>query len=504
MAHPARPIEPPEDSGASAALSPIPLPPGLPVILNVRELVASDLRYVDASATAADAPAAETGLARKNKKETLGEGVLRGIKDLQDLQKQTIAVLEAVKGTLDDIGQVLRSPEATRGMEKQRNAAMLLAKGFVREAVEQAQGAAVLLPANPEAHLLLSLSLAADQQFEQSLAAARKGLALFDRRSHPLAIEAGLLHALAALGCGAEAVERWGAIVDSLPLPVIFEQLARIAACFPAQAAGGGPALLDEMLNRRLARDEQHQTSESSTPRRPRLGKIDLRPDEIPAGTVFAGLDAAHDYALPNAHRAILGHVARRLQFVRDSADVVQFLAECAIPLGNRGLEKSAEALGRAAVKRLFRFHADAMTLHRAMGKLEMANCQAGCREIAMLLNAWRIAGNKVARAKGMLACSGALLLAGLGGFVYVLFGQRAFFGATPVMTVASHAIPTVFIGPGVMALGAVVGLAGLMRRTWDIPRPFGRPALSPEERSYLNTADVRSSIKGVLQAGAA
>src|ERR1043165_2256954 len=108
-------------------------------------------------------------------------------------------------------------------MEKQQNAATLLSKGFAREAVEQAQGAVALLPANPESHLLLSLSLAADQQFEIALATARKGLALFDRRFHPLAIEAGLLHALAALGCGSEAVERWEVIIDALPLPVLFE-----------------------------------------------------------------------------------------------------------------------------------------------------------------------------------------------------------------------------------------------------------------------------------------
>ncbi len=343
MAHPARPMESPGESGTGenlpAALSH--QPASLPSPLNIRELMASDLRYVDATAeTAAENAAQPGGLAKKD--ESVGGAVLRGIQELQDLQQRTISVLEAVRGTLEDIGQVLRSPEATRGMEKQRNAAMLLAKGFVREAAEQAQGAAVLLPANPEAHLLLSLSLAADGQFEQSLTAARKGLALFDRRAHPLAIEAGLLHALAALGCGAEATERWAVIIDSLPLPVIFEQLSRIAACFPTQSAGGGAALLDELINRRLARDEQNLPEDEPKMRRPRLGKIDLRPDEIPAATIFAGLDAAHDYALPNAHRAILGQAARRLQFVRESGDVLKFLTECVLPLGNRGLDKSA------------------------------------------------------------------------------------------------------------------------------------------------------------------
>jgi len=499
MAHPARPIEPQEDSAASAALSPVPLPPGLPVVLNVRDLVASDLRYVDASAAPVQNADTPGPLANKNKKESMAGAVLRGIKDLQDLQRQTIAVLEAVKGTLDDIGDVLRSPEATRGMEKQRNAAMLLAKGFVREAVEQSQGAAVLLPANPEAHLLLSLSLAADQQFDQSLAAARKGLALFDRRAHPLAIEAGLLHALASLGCGAEAVERWAIIIDSLPLPVIFEQLARIAACFPAEAAGGGAGLLDDLVNRRLARDEQN-LSEQEAARRPRLGKIDLRPDEIPSATVLAGLDAAHDYALPNTHRAILGQVARRLQFVRDAGDVLKFLTECAVPLGNRGLEKSTGALGRAAVKRLFRFHADAMTLHRAMAKLEMANCTIACREIASILSGWRSTGNKVARAKGLLWAGAVMLVIGLLEFAYILFARGAFSGASPSFTLSGIRIPTVYVGPAIMALGAAVGLLGLLHRTWDIERPYERPPLSREERIFLNTADVRRSLRAVLQ----
>src|SRR4029078_10988971 len=164
-------------------------------------------------------------------------------------------------------------------MEKQQNAATLLSKGFAREAVEQAQGAVNLLPANPEAHLLLSLSLAVDQQFDSSLNAARKGLALFDRRSHPLAIEAGLLHALAALGCGTEAVARWTAIIDSLPLTIPFDHMRRIGACFPSEPAGGGDAILDELINRRLARDEQTIASEVPA-NRPRVGRIAIRPHE--------------------------------------------------------------------------------------------------------------------------------------------------------------------------------------------------------------------------------
>ena len=290
------------------------LPPSRPSTLSLRE---SDPRFVDAIPAAPAAPSSpqETTSARDG-------AVLRGLKDLQQLQKQTLAVLEAVKTSLDDIQQVLRSPEATRGMEKQRNAVTLLAKGFAREAVEQAQGAVALLPANPESHLLLSLSLAADQQFDLALAAARKGLALFDRRSHPLAIEAGLLHALAALGCGVEAVERWASIIDALPLPVLFDHLSRIASCFPTQASGGGEEMLDDLLNRRLMLVEQN-LAQATRQRAPATrtaaegGKIDLRPDEIPAPTLFAGLDAARDFHLPNTHRGILNQIAHRLQLLR-------------------------------------------------------------------------------------------------------------------------------------------------------------------------------------------
>ena len=113
--------------------------PSLPILMNAHQLATakenmaaaggglslgstggtSPLRYVDAAAAKKDERAA--------RKES---GVLRGIKDLQQLQKQTLAVLESVKANLEDIQQVLRSPEATRGLEKQQNAATLLSKGF--------------------------------------------------------------------------------------------------------------------------------------------------------------------------------------------------------------------------------------------------------------------------------------------------------------------------------------------------------------------------------------
>ena len=228
MAETARPLQDlpePEKSGGGIRRIPSPLS-NLPIILNAQQLANAQenlaaaglggaLRYVP-PANMADGGVGSTAKGKKEKVSRKDQGVLRGIKDLQQLQKQTIAVLESVKANLDEISQVLRSPEATRGLEKMQNAATLLSKGFARDAVEQADGAVGLLPANPEAHLLLAMSLAADQQFDLALHTARKGLALFDRRTHPLAIEAGLLHALAALGCGPEAVERWVVIIDAL------------------------------------------------------------------------------------------------------------------------------------------------------------------------------------------------------------------------------------------------------------------------------------------------
>ncbi len=490
------------------------LPPTLPLMLNVRDLAPhppTDLRLVDVPAPEKPAPPLK-------KEPTKGGAVLRGLKDLQQLQKQTIAVLEAVKGSLDDIAQVLRSPEATRGMEKQRNAATLLAKGFARDAIEQAQGAAALLPANPEAHLLLSLSLAADQQFADSLTAARKGIALFDRRCHPLAIEAGLLHALAALGCGVEAVERWTEIIDALPLPVLFENLGRIASCFPTEMTGGGEAMLDELINRRLARDDQNPVARDPVQRR-RTGTIHIRPDEIPAPTLFVGLDAAKDFKLPNTHRAILGLIARRLKLVRSGTDgaekagavneqgevevggrggeVIKFLVECVIPLGNRGLEQTAEALGRAAVRILYRVHADAMTLHRAMGKLEMAGCGVALREVRGLLHVWRKAGNKVVWGRRYLRLSLVLMLTGLGVLAYVLWGMGALAGQTPMVMAYGYEVEALWIGPGILVLGALVGFLTMLRRTWEVPMPEGRGPLTRRELAYLNTRAVRHSLRG-------
>lgn len=512
MAQPARSVQNPDETSAmeSARGAPPPhnesaivLPPSLPLILNVRDLaLANDPRFVDAitAAPAAPVPLKKTPPAR-------GGEILRGLKELQHLQKQTIAVLEAVKTSLDDIQQVLRSPEATRGMEKQNNAVTLLSKGFAREAVEQAQGAVALLPANPESHLLLALSLAADQQYDVALAAARKGLALFDRRFHPLAIEAGLLHALAALGCGVEAITRWAKIIDAMPLPVLFDHLGRIAACFPTKASGAGEQVLDDMLGRRLARDEQDLRN-APDPRIPAIragnasGKVALRPDEIPPAALFAGLDAAKTFHLPHTHRAILGQIARRLQLLRNAGggcdaggdttetaggNVIKFLTECVVPLGNRGLDRVTDALGRAALRRLYFLQADAMTLHRAMAKLEMAGSSAAVQEVSTLLRLWRKTGNKVVRARRALNVSALLMLGGLGILAYVLWGLGAIKGTLPIVTVAQYPVQAIWVGPAVLAVGALVGLIALMGRTWEVPMPANRSALTGEELAYLN-----------------
>ena len=426
------------------------LPPALPIMMNVQSLAnlpegnaGAGLRYVDGS---------------KGKGNQKGNGVLRGIKDLQQLQRQTIAVLEAVKANLEDIHQVLRSPEATRGLEKQQNAATLLAKGFARDAVEQANGAVGLLPANPEAHLLLALSLAADQQFDGSLAAARKGLALFDRRTHPLAIEAGLLHALAALGCGAEAAERWAVIIEGLPVPVLLEHLGRIAACFPAEAPEGQ---LDEWVTARLGRGPEVEVRGG---RRSRSGVIETRPGEIPASMLFVGLEAAHEAKMGEAHRAILGMVGQRLKETRDATDILRFLTECVVPLGNTDLTRSTNALGRAAVKRLLKLQADAGMLFRAMEKLHMAGARDGTRELARLLEHWRKGGAKLASARRMLMLAVALLVGGVGLLAYVLWPMGALAGKQVMLTIGVGAGGCDLGGAGVHGVGGGgggVGVAG-------------------------------------------
>ena len=492
MSDPARSIKDlPEPSGGNTIRR---VSPNLPIILNAQQLATAQ-ENIAAAGGLPGMPLRYIGTQGDEEKKAARKesGVLRGIKDLQQLQKQTIAVLESVKANLEDIQQVLRSPEATRGLEKQQNAATLLSKGFARDAVEQALGAVALLPANPEAHLLLSLSLAADQQFDASLGAARKGLALFDRRTHPLAIEAGLLHALAALGCGAEAVERWAVIIDALPIPVLLEHIGRVAACFPADAPVGQ---LDEMLTARLTREPEPQQDSGRRGR-----SIETRPGEIPATALFAGLDASHYARLATTHRAILAQVARRLNDTKDSTDILRFLTECVIPLGNMDLDRSASALGRASVKRLLRCHADAMALHRAMTKLEMAGAMGPAAEIATLLRHWWRAGSRVARARRMLILATGLFAGGVAMLAYVLFAMDVIHGKQVMMTIGRWRVEALWVGPGFIGLGSLLGIFALMGRTWSVALPEGRPRLSVEELRFIRSAGVKQSVRAVLRA---
>lgn len=416
--------------------------------------------------------------------------VVVGIKQLQKLQEQTVAVLEGLKGTLEDISQVLRSPEATRGMEKQRNAAALLGKGFSGDAVEQARGAVELLPANPDAYLLLALSLASDGQVDGALGAARKGLALFDRRQHPLAIEAGLLHAIATLGHGGEAAERWGVIIEALPVPVLLEHLAQVAQCYPAGAPAGQ---LDGAVVRRLGRAGE---AEAMTGAR----RVELGAKEIPAVSLFAGLAAAAAGRLMQAHRAMLNIIATRLKEARDPPEVIRFLAECLVPLGEIGtLEAAVAALGRSAVKRLLRLHADAMSLHRGMLKLEQAGATASARDLASLLNHWRRNGDKVRRGRDLLGASLFITSAGLGMLAWVVWGLGAIAGKPAVMNVAGMAVNLIWVGPAVMGVGLVMALVPVMRPAVPLAMPEGRAALTKGELRYLRQAGVKGSVRALL-----
>ena len=443
------------------------------------------LKYIDDAA--AKPRGSRLGALRKD------AAVVRGIKDLQQLQKQTVVVLESVKAALENIGEVLRSPEATRGMEKQRNAAALLAKGFPRDAVEQAQGAVALLPANPDSHLLLALSLAADQQFDASLAATRKGLGLFDRRQHPLAIEAGLLHALAALGHGGEAAERWGAIIDTLPAPVLLEHLERIIVCYPSDAPAGQ---LDGVVRRRVERRE--------APEKPgRSRHVETRPEEMPAAALLTGLDAAAAGRLPRTHRAILGTLAGRLKAGRDAAAVVKFIVECVLPLGARPeLDAAVAALARSAVKRLLRLRADAMMLHRAMTKLDLAGAEQSARDLAGLLNHWRRSGAKARRQRTLLSAALVFVLGGVAAMAWLLWGMGVSQGHSVSLHVAGLGIEAPLLAAGVIGVGMLLGVLGLMGRTYEVQLPAGRGRLTREELKYLRVAAVKASVKGMLRAG--
>ena len=130
------------------------------------------------------------------------------------------------------------------------------------------------------------------------------------------------------------------------------------------------------------------------------------------------------------------------------------------------------------------------MTLHRALGKLEMAGSSGAVYEVATLLNIWRRTGNKVVRAKRALNVSALLMLAGLGILIYVLWGLDAIKGTFPMLTIApypQYPVPAIWIGPAVLALGSLIGVIALLGRTWKVPMPANRAPLTREELAYLN-----------------
>ncbi len=131
-----------------------------------------------------------------------------------------------------------------------------------------------------------------------------------------------------------------------------------------------------------------------------------------------------------------------------------------------------------------------------------MAGCTVAANEIATLLHHWRMAGKKIARAKGLLALACGLFIAGIGIFAYVLFGLDAVSGAVPAFSAGGVRIPAIWIGPTVMALAGVAGFIGLLHRTWNLELPGERPPLSREERSYIGTAEVKQAIRAALQPG--
>ena len=462
---------PPHEPGDALARRPVADPITLPSIP-----AKAPRRYIDAP----------VGVSSEKKIKSKEAGVLRGLKDLQQLQKQTIAVLETVQGSLEDIHQVLRSPEATRGIEKQKNAATLLTKGFAHEAVEQATGAVELLPANPDAHLLLALSLAADQQFESALATARKGLALIDRRHHPLAIEAGLLHAIASLGSAAEAVERWATIIDSLPLPVLLEQLPLITACFPANSAK-----LDPLLATRITRSRLQQNQKSKIENRKSI--LDTKPSQIPPSALLTGIDAAFQAHLSLTHRAILVLVVQRLNAQRDPSDVLRFITECIVPLGERKL-KSASTLARTCVKRLHRYHADAPTLHRAMTKLQLAGTHTATRRIATLLTHWRTVTLQVTRARRTFTAATTLLLAGITLAAYILVAPHPQHLQLPTL----GPVTPLHFSLALIAIGSLLGLWCLLGNPIPIQLPNARPPLTKSELRFLRSPTLRQALRSV------
>src|SRR5208283_4128436 len=114
----------------------------------------------------------------------------------------------------------------------------------------------------------------------------------------------------------------------------------------------------------------------------------------------------------------------------------------------NRGLERTTDALARAAVRRLLHLHADVMTLHRALGKLEMAGATSAQRELKSMLAHWRKTRNTIVRKTRILWLSLFLMLAGLGLLAYVVWGLGSHAGQMPMVTIGPWRFQALWLGP--------------------------------------------------------
>ena len=97
------------------------------------------------------------------------------------------------------------------------------------------------------------------------------------------------------------------------------------------------------------------------------------------------------------------------------STDVIRFLTEFVVPLGNRGMERAAASLAKRCGHCLIGRHADAMTLRRAMERFELAGCTTAAHDVAVLLNHWRVADTRQRRARRLLGTALLLMLGGAG-----------------------------------------------------------------------------------------
>jgi hypothetical protein len=147
-------------------------------------------------------------------------------------------------------------------------------------------------------------------------------------------------------------------------------------------------------------------------------------------------------------------------------------------------VEEAIVALARSGVKRLLRMKADAMMLHRAMGKLELAGADKSARELAGLLNHWRRSGSKARAARRILATALLLVGAGVAGMAVALQAEMGWLLWAAAVTIG---------------LGMLLAVAGLMGRTPVVTLPGGRGPLSGEELRYLRTPAVKASMKNIL-----